>query len=652
MRCQWIFLFLEYAFTLFCREENPVGEFLSWCGVVESYIHERSDFTPLDHWLPVAGELLLRHGGFPSREIEVRVSLNMLSALLYRKPHHTEMAVWEERLQKALPKVSDNRLRLLMASSLLLYYLRTGEISKSSLLLEESRPDPAIKAVEPLAYFNWKICEAAYFWETAEFTASMELCTATREETRSAGIHQLDFMILTVNAYSILNTGDTGAGRNILQQLKAVLHPARRLDAAHYHCMAGWECLLRDDVVHAHQHASTGLALSREAGAPWPRGLNLIALAHAHIGSAEFDKALDCLQEARQIAETMKSFLLQFTALLGEARLGLEQADDQQCLTALRAAFAIGRARGFTTSAVWLPTVMARLCVKSLEAGLEVEYVQDLIRKRKLVPDKAPVHLENWPWPLRIYTLGRFSIVMNGESLHFKGKIQQKPLALLKTLIAFGGRDVPVEKLTDLLWPNVDGDDAHKSFTIALHRLRRLLENDKAIQFHDGKITLDARQCWLDTWAFERFCGEVAHASKCTSPENPALGAASVMQRTMHLYNGHFLSGDASSHWAISMRERLKLKALRLIGTCGSYHETCEEWQTAADYYMKGLDIDDHVEEFHQRLMMCQYRMGRTGEALAAFVRCRKVLASIGGKPSLKTLSMNRALLDACDPDC
>jgi len=37
---------------------------------------------------------------------------------------------------------------------------------------------------------------------------------------------------------------------------------------------------------------------------------------------------------------------------------------------------------------------MARLCARALEAGVEVEYVRDLIRKRGLIPEEPPVEIE------------------------------------------------------------------------------------------------------------------------------------------------------------------------------------------------------------------------------------------------------------------
>jgi DNA-binding SARP family transcriptional activator len=166
---------------------------------------------------------------------------------------------------------------------------------------------------------------------------------------------------------------------------------------------------------------------------------------------------------------------------------------------------------------VHIPSAFSYLDVrKSARAGIEIEYIRELIRKRNLVPSDRPVEIEEWPWPVRIYALGKFEIIKEDRPVVFSGKVQQKPLALLKVLIALGGKDVPEEQLTDILWPDADGDLAHKSFEIALHRLRLLAGNDKAIRLKEGLLSLDPAHCWVDVWAFERACEEAKwHPLQC-----------------------------------------------------------------------------------------------------------------------------------------
>ena len=155
-----------------------------------------------------------------------------------------------------------------------------------------------------------------------------------------------------------------------------------------------------------------------------------------------------------------------------------------------------------------------KVSVKALEEGIEVDYVRELIRRNRLAPDPANPDLEQWPWPVKVYTLGRFGLLVDDRPVEFGRKVQQKPLALLKALVALGGREVPEAKLTEFLWPEADGDLAHNSFEVALSRLRKLLGTDEALTLKEGRLSLSNRQCWVDVWAFARSLGQAEKARK------------------------------------------------------------------------------------------------------------------------------------------
>jgi DNA-binding SARP family transcriptional activator len=279
--------------------------------------------------------------------------------------------------------------------------------------------------------------------------------------------------------------------------------------------------------------------------------------------------------------------------------------------------------------------------MKALEAGIEVEYVQELVRKCNLVPEVPPLALDNWPWTIRIATLGEFRLEKDGQPLRFSGKVQQRPLAMLKALVAFGGQGVTEEQLTDALWPEADGDVGHQSFATTLHRLRQLVGHEKAILLQGGQVNLDARYCWVDTWAFEQLLEQADQAERRGRIDQ----AGELSEKALTLYKGPFLNSDAKASWALLPRERLRNKFLRSTSKLGQRWEQAGEWRRAIECYEKGLDVDGLAEEFYQRQMVYYQRLGRRAEALVVYQRCRRILAAVlGVSPSPETEALYRSL--------
>ena len=279
--------------------------------------------------------------------------------------------------------------------------------------------------------------------------------------------------------------------------------------------------------------------------------------------------------------------------------------------------------------------VLAAMCAEALDGGIEVAYVRKLIGRFRLEPPL--VVSDAWPWRVKVYTLGRFELWRDDERMQFSGKAPKKPLALLKALIAFGGRSVPEERLMDALWPDEEADAARKSLDITVLRLRKLLGSNDTIMVSDELISLNPQLCWTDVWAFEQRIQEAESADTANGSTAAAAAAG--------LYRGDFLPTDADEPWTVKARERLRSKFVRLVEAVGLEEEGAGRWEQAIVLYSKGLEADDLVEPFYQGLMRCYRSLGRHAEAMTAFRRLRQLLSVVLGiAPSESTQAMARAL--------
>jgi two-component SAPR family response regulator len=239
--------------------------------------------------------------------------------------------------------------------------------------------------------------------------------------------------------------------------------------------------------------------------------------------------------------------------------------------------------------------------------------------------------------PLRIVTLGRFEVLSAETPPTRSRKAQQKPLQMLKALVALGGRNVSKESLIDILWPDSEGDTANQSFATTLHRLRKLLGNKKAISLRESLISLDPDVCWLDTWAFESLIDE--------ANGNPE-GNPHSLEKAISIYRGHFLPADEGAHWTASIRERLRSKFLRSVERLCHLWEKQGDIPRAVECYQNALEIDDLSERLYRHLISCYGKLGQKADAVSVYQRCCRVFdASLGVKPSEKTEAVYRSII-------
>jgi DNA-binding SARP family transcriptional activator len=435
---------------------------------------------------------------------------------------------------------------------------------------------------------------------------------------------------------------DLETASTLVEKLAASLNRNKPWETNMYYLLRALEALARGKPGEAAIHAEMAQKFAGQVGAPNSLLIFHIVRAHVMHGMNKYQEADSHISAAADLADRMGSKLYQFSILLAKALFAFDRGEQASGLVFLKRALPIGREGGYFYTYISQPYAAARLCQKALEAGIEVEYVHEFIRRLKIVPEEPPLHLESWPWPLKIDTLGSFELWKDGKPIRFSRKAQQKPLSLLKALIALGGRGVREEEIADLLWPDADGDMAYQSLRTTLHRLRQLLGNEKAVRVHEGQITLDDRTCRVDVWAFEQLLEQAETQWKKGKVEE----ATQLTEKALEIYKGPFLRQDVKEPWALSMSERLKTKFMFYVSRLGDHLQKAGLWEKAVQCYLRGLEIDDLSEDFYRALMLCYQKLDRRAEAIAVFRRCQRILSStLHIEPSAKTHSIYKVLV-------
>jgi len=531
------------------------------------------------------------------------------------------------------------------------YYLWKGEYDKGAVLLERAEAEIQHHKPSPFASIRIKLIRGIHSWIRAQYASALHTLSEGLDISAKSGVHVFDSLLWSFRAAAEMAPGNLAfAEKSLKNQMTSLLDTANALDVIFYHINSAWYAILKGNPSLAAEHLETISEKVATMGTPYYRAFWNIGMAQTAFLQNRTREAKNHLHTAHRISLSMKSEVMEWYSLLIEAYFLLKEGKEKEGLQSLRSALSLGRKHGYVHLEFYQPQVMQFLYAKALEQGMERDYVKGLIRILGLTPPDLSLLpldkrrpggfscIDDWPYPIKIHTLGRFELIKDGEPLAFSGKVQKKPLEMLMALITFGGNNVPEERLTSALWPDAEGDLARKSFETTLSRLRRLLGGEIFIKYSARQLTLNPLCCWVDSLALERLFE--------TLRECPVDQYALLCEKAMALYKGPFLPADAGLPWAVSSREMLQNRLLRVLITAGRHAEQAGQWEKAAEYYAKGIETDNLAEEFYQRLMLCNQRLGKRAEAATLYKRCCRLLQDhLGIEPSKETTAIYTAII-------
>ncbi|SMP59346.1 transcriptional activator domain-containing protein [Desulfonatronum zhilinae] len=647
--------YYELAFEKFRAVRDEKGMLSAWCGAVDTCIYDGNDFLFLEGWIAALERLLKEGLAIPSSVLGTRTAVCMLGALVYVRPEHAErIRVWLELALRQPHQQFNGHDHLHVGFHAAYHAMWTGDLTRLRILSENIQRVVRNPETPLFHVLNAKCLEALVF--SLCFARGDKALEIVEEGLNLARRHNLavwDSMLFGQGVFAALPHGDVPAAERHLAKMESVTPRNKRFSRAHYHYTAASFHLYCGNLVLAELDIEKALITAEQVGARYT--LPFFALVKAQICHEMGD-----YEGREQIMEMLKiniagscSRIQEFMWLICKAYFSLESNLRTHGLDYLRTAFHLGRREGYLNMFWWWrPDMMARLCATALKHGIEVEYARLLIRCRNLFPDSPPLEIFNWPWGLRIHTLGRFELVKEEQVLLFEGKMQHRPLALLKALVVAGRYGASENELSDLLWPDSEGDRAHSVFTTTLSRLRKLLGAREFLVVQGGGVFLNGRTCWVDAWAFMELCGrvfELASRNRLEEGDDKTnevrINFYSLASQAQDLYRGHFLQMDLNYPWTIPTRERLRNKFHDLIASLGDVLERSGDLEQARQCYLRALEVDDLHEDFYGRLMVCAQKMNRKKEVVATYHRCRERLREVFDmKPSLEIQKLARSL--------
>ena len=592
-----------------------------------------------EHVASLAG---LRDGSLApaDRHDELLAHAGLLAGLLMLAPDDPFARICVDRIRRLLELELDVNLRF-AAGRIVLFYTEPREQrelgNEVNALIEPLMDRPDLTPHRLGRWLTFRIRVAAHAKDRLQLDRAK---ARARELVRRHGEPDVTIWLAIADFDAALPRRDFERAKAALAAIEAILDPANLNDVRRFEWLQGRLALARGEGDAALLHATRTRKYSEALEVPPPMlGVAFALEAQARVLTGDLAGARERFRStAGMVAVLHAEEMRDMIRMVDAYEAALAGRPDARAL--LQTAFAAPRARQFYDSFDTNPRFGATMCALALERGVETEFARRIVELNGYAPpaEAGP----EWPWPVKITTLGRFEVACNGAPISVPRKSPRRPLDLLKALIAAGGRGMDKQRLADLLWSDATAESANAALDMAVMRLRKLLAIPNAVVIEHRKIGLDPQRVWLDVWAFDRDVDALQSAVRKLGTEAQV---ETVVARLLGLYRGPFLDHEEPERWLLAARERTRQRFLRSLSDAGRYWERREHWSAAAGLYERGIDVDPAAEDFYRGLMRCHVAQGHPAEVARTLQRCREMLlAHLGVPPSAETEALFRSI--------
>ena len=616
---------LQKSFESFIQENNIPGALAACADLMRAIVSFLTDMRKLDPLIDfvkshiTAAQMAKRHSPVDNELIH-----SMLRALVLRKPDDPGIEKWRDMVEE----------RVMPGPILPLYYIWTGRFDQAERVLKQYLGLKSVQEGSRLDLTAILAILLQYYLVTGQPDKCKEVVKQGISIGEESGIRIWQIHFLAVGAACCANTGNLAQAAKYLGKIEENMDKARGLDLSFYHLTKALYLLRNGKIQGAELQVNKSLSVCTGLGMPSYENWCRLGAGITGVAAEKYDEAKTHFDRILALCEAPGNPWFESQAHLGLGLMYLRQGNNSSAVENIKSGFSQASRHGYTTFFFFLPEMISELCAKALEEDIERDFVSDYIMRWQVKPSESSCHVDSWPWPVRIYTMGGFGVQVQGKQLSFPSKTPVRPLELLKVLICLGGHHVPDTQVMDTLWPGYEGDKQARSLKTTLHRLRKLLLCNEAILYKKGALSLNPLLCWVDAMAFKDLCQKVTRGQE-PLPETEE--RAQLARQALSLYRGAFLPENLEESWTLVARSELQRLFRDLGEILGQLLEQKDD-NEAVSHYRHVISMEPTAEIFYRRLMDCLIRLDRPAEAVVVYEQCRCAMEELLGiTPSTET---------------
>jgi len=240
---------------------------------------------------------------------------------------------------------------------------------------------------------------------------------------------------------------------------------------------------------------------------------------------------------------------------------------------------------------------------------------------------------------LRVHLFGGFLLERGGVTL--PPIASRAGRSLFAYLVMHKDRPLNRELVAGTFWPELSDARARRRLSHTLWQIQDVVNSASSSYLDVATDTLvfdRDSSYWLDVEEFDR-----QYAISKGSPEDTRVAVsyrASVLRACVDLYRGDFLAGFFDD-WVVVEQDHYRQRYLTALSRLIEATKSAGAYEEALGYARRMTHHDPLSEEVHREVMRLCFLLGRTGDAVEQFRRCRSVLdEDLGAEPSAATVEL------------
>ncbi len=609
----------ERALDIFERDRDWTGAYLAWAGAVQAVTYEGRGYGLVEKWLERLERMEQACPAIASADVGSQVAGSVVMALTLSGSDDQTVELWQNRAYALAERAGAPSVRAMTASMLLLHHALRGDAGRAApwlARLEGAADESSAGLLASVAAWGAK---AALAWHQGDVESTLAAARTGLDLIGDRRFRFWQLAVLVCGSCAALELGELRLLDEFVDRLADIADSGPPIEVSAYHYVRSQRALARGDAGGAIEAIELSLDRDRAVGFPYGQGRDLHTLAYAAFEAGDPERGHEALGAARRIEEQYREPALPYWRLLIEADVALRSGDRGRAVERLRGAFATGKERQLYGGVFPHGQRLADLCRLALEERIEPEYARTLIRRRRLRASPPPFEVEDWPWPVRIYTFGRVEIGVGEAPPRALRARTQGLLLRAAALLGAGGRPVPSARIVSMVWPEADGDAGMRAFGVTLVRLRKQLGPDGhgALRLEGGSLRLDPSVCWSDVAAIDPLLKHVATLERGGAMPSGALRSA--VNRLLALCRSASAADDELPPALFALENRLRARIASAVCVLCRILERSGDSALAESTYLQALEAEVSPAALLAPALRCLVRRGRVREARALY---------------------------------